>query len=56
MPGRTCQKCANVGQHLDPSSDDAGVDYYRCEYCGHGWAFDKKTGRAHIVTVERQAL
>jgi uncharacterized Zn finger protein len=39
------------GRHLAASSQNARVDYYRCDRCGHVWTVDKE-GKSRDVTIE----
>ena len=51
MPARICSKCQTAGRHLAATSENAVVDYYRCDRCGHVWAIDKG-GARHDVTID----
>jgi Zn ribbon nucleic-acid-binding protein len=50
MPARICPKCATPGRHLAATSENAVVDYYRCDKCGHVWAVDRQGARRDITT------
>lgn len=50
MQQRVCPKCTHHGRHLAASSQNARVDYYRCDRCGHVWAIDH-TGKSKDVTI-----
>jgi len=41
-----CPKCLQQGRHLSASSENARVDYYRCDKCGHVWAIGKDRSNA----------
>lgn len=45
MP-RVCPKCHQVGRLLEAASQDAVVEYYRCDACGHVWSHDKGNPKA----------
>ena len=49
MPARTCPKCGIPGRHLVASSENAIVDYYRCDRCGHVWIIDKQGARRDVT-------
>jgi uncharacterized Zn finger protein len=51
MQHSVCPKCTHHGRHLAASSQNALVDYYRCDRCGHVWTIDKN-GNARDVTIE----
>jgi hypothetical protein len=42
MPHRMCPLCERPGRRLEAASQDAWVIYYRCDPCGHVWAYDKE--------------
>jgi hypothetical protein len=46
-----CTECLHTGRHLAASSENAMVDYYRCDHCGHVWSINKKNGRSTHVTA-----
>ena len=53
MPIRPCPKCPQATpKHLEASSKDAEVNYYRCSECGHVWHVpkDSPTATPHAVT------
>ena len=53
MPIRACPQCFRATpKHLEASSKDACVNYYRCEGCGHVWNVPKDDpgGVPHAVT------
>ena len=50
MQQSVCPTCMQHGRHLVASSQNASVDYYRCDRCGHVWAIDKK-GNSKDVTI-----
>jgi DNA-directed RNA polymerase subunit M/transcription elongation factor TFIIS len=37
-----CPNCNAAGDHLTTVSANSGMDYYRCERCGHVWAMPKR--------------
>ena len=42
MPNKPCPNCgAIVARALDAASQDAHVNYYRCQSCGHIWTTTK---------------
>jgi len=42
MPSRPCPNCQSSGpRHLEASSRDGYVNYYRCDGCGHVWTVTK---------------
>lgn len=41
MSHRKCPQCERLGHLLEAASQDAWVMYYRCDACGHVWAYDK---------------
>ena len=41
MPHRLCSVCQIEGRLLERSSQDALVEYYRCDRCGRVWAHEK---------------
>jgi len=56
VPRRTCHQCGRVGRLLADSSQDAAVDYFRCDHCGSVWAYDKKdpNGARRNITREME--
>ena len=53
MSARVCPKCLRRGRHLTASSQQAVVDYFRCDSCGHVWAVDKLTdAKARDITID----
>jgi len=42
MLHRICPQCERPGRLLEAASQDAWVIYYRCDACGHVWAYDKQ--------------
>jgi uncharacterized Zn finger protein len=50
MQARICPKCQTLGRHLAATSENAVVDYYRCDRCGHVWTIDKLGGRHDVTT------
>ena len=55
MAYSVCPKCLRDGRHLAASSENATVDYYRCDWCGHVWSISKKQGSPKDVTVRKDA-
>jgi hypothetical protein len=55
MPRRFCPQCERPGRLLEAASQNAWVDYYRCDACGHVWTYDKKDLSAppRDVTLQR---
>ena len=54
MPTRPCPHCRKPApRHLPHSSEQALVNYYRCDDCGHVFAIEKgqPDGPHHPVTV-----
>jgi uncharacterized Zn finger protein len=51
MQQSVCPKCLQHGRHLAASSQNARVDYYRCDRCGHVWSIDKK-GKFKDVSIQ----
>jgi Zn-finger nucleic acid-binding protein len=49
MAARICPKCQMPGRHLAATSENAVVDYYRCDGCGHVWAIDKQGARRDVT-------
>ena len=47
----SCPTCAKAGRHLSESSENAHVDYYRCDACGHVWTISKLLGTSRDVTI-----
>jgi len=48
-----CPACDNVGNLLKSVSQDADVDYYRCQACAHVWSVPKgKCEPTNDVTVK----
>jgi hypothetical protein len=41
MPHRLCRNCQIQGRLLEGPSEDAFVEYWRCDRCGHIWTHDK---------------
>ncbi|HEY1305928.1 MAG TPA: hypothetical protein VGF24_20380 [Vicinamibacterales bacterium] len=37
-----CPRCFHDGRFLAATSEQARVDYYRCDRCGHVWCYDPK--------------
>lgn len=56
MQLRFCPTCGSVGYHLAVSSENAMVDYYRCDVCGHVWSISKTHGTSRHVTAEVKNL
>jgi transposase-like protein len=57
MPVRPCPKCEQpTPKHLEASSKDAQVNYYRCERCGYVWNVrkDHPAGPITPVTIPTQ--
>lgn len=46
MPHRICPQCHRQGRFLEAASQEAWVDYYRCDVCGHVWAQSKEDPNA----------
>ena len=43
MPIQPCPACAQQPpRHLDETSKEAHVNYYRCNSCGHIWTIHKQ--------------
>jgi rubredoxin len=41
MPYRLCPRCKKQGRLLEHISQDALVEYYRCDPCNHAWTHAK---------------
>lgn len=41
MPMQPCPDCGGAGRFLTDSSENASVDYYRCDRCGAVWVLDR---------------
>ena len=41
MAHRLCPNCQIQGRLLEGPSQDAFVEYYRCDECGHVWTHQK---------------
>jgi uncharacterized Zn finger protein len=57
MPHRKCPQCEQQGRLLEAASQDAWVMYYRCDSCGHVWAYDKSdvnSPRRDVTMLVRQ--
>jgi hypothetical protein len=54
MPYRLCPLCLNQGRLLEQISQDALVEYFRCDPCNHAWTHRKgdPTSPAVDVTVK----
>ena len=46
-----CPVCERSARWLDAASQDAHVDYYRCDGCGHVWNVPKGQPDAPRKTV-----
>ncbi len=46
MRHRDCPICHQPGRVLEYSSDDAAVEYYRCDDCWHAWSHDTQNAGA----------
>ena len=54
-----CPDCLSEGHRLEFTSNNAAVDYFRCDACGHVWTSPKpgNTGmRRDITTHEPLAV
>ena len=64
MPHPICPECKRPGRLLEAASQNAWVNYYRCDACGHVWTYDKNDLNApprHVtnsmtVTASRNQL
>ena len=55
VPIRPCPHCQTpTAKHLEASSKDAWVNYYRCERCGHVWTVPKDAPFAPPKSVTRE--
>ena len=52
MSSHPCPKCHSLGNHLPATSENALVDYYRCNHCGHVWSLDKQGARRDVTIDE----
>jgi len=53
MPHRLCPVCKQPGRMLPDSSQNAVVEYYRCDSCGQVWSHSKANPNAAAVNVTR---
>jgi len=51
MPARTCPKCAKLGRFLPATSENAVVNYHRCDSCWHVWTVDKTKTNARLRDI-----
>ena len=53
MPHRLCPICQAQGRLLENVSQDALVEYYRCDKCSHIWTHDKTNPNSppNLVTI-----
>ena len=58
MPTQPCPACHGpTTRRLDGASEDAYVNYYRCERCGHVWTTSKDDGSiVHHITPLTKTL
>ena len=55
VPPTTCPSCGGPNfRHLQAPSDQASVNYYRCNQCGHVWT-TKKGDSGKITHVTEKA-
>ena len=56
MPHRLCSICQVQGRLLEHTSQDALVEYYRCDECGHIWTHEKANPNSppKAVTVKAE--
>ena len=54
MPYRICPKCQAQGRLLEAASQDAVVEYYRCNTCGHVWTRDKDHPDAPLADITQR--
>ena len=54
MASPVCSKCQQPSRRLEFVSNNAWVDYFRCETCGQVWACEKGTTTViHIATAQK---
>jgi hypothetical protein len=51
MSHRLCSICQVQGRLLEYTSQDAVVEYYRCDTCGHIWTLEKANPDAPPIAV-----
>ena len=51
MPYRLCPICKLQGRLLEHTSQDAVVEYFRCDRCGHIWSHQRMDPAAPAVDV-----
>ena len=56
MPPQTCPSCRDVSSRHLNLSQEATVDYFRCDKCGHVWTADKQTHEPinHVTPLPNQ--
>jgi transposase-like protein len=56
MPHRLCPNCQIQGRLLEGPTQNAWVEYWRCDQCGHIWTHDKTNPNSpHVdVTVRKE--